>query len=200
MNRLIIATGNAHKTEEFAQLLEGSGFKVQSAAACGGMPEVEETGDTFAANAQLKAEALRGIAPPDAWVLADDSGLEVDALGGAPGIFSARYAGPDATDAENVTKLLTALSHVPPSQRAARFRCALCLIDPEGPIHHVEGTCEGQISDAPTGTSGFGYDPVFVPSGYGQSFAELGEAVKSKLSHRARAVQALINVHFMPGD
>jgi len=191
MKQLIIATGNAHKTAEFAQLLAALDFKVQSAAACGGMPEVEETGATFAANAQLKAVALRGTAPPDAWVLADDSGLEVDALGGAPGIFSARYAGPAATDADNVTKLLAALSDSALAQRTARFRCALCLIDPDGRIHPFEGTCEGHISAAPTGTSGFGYDPVFIPADYDQSFAELGETVKAQLSHRARAVATL---------
>ncbi|MFO8026551.1 MAG: RdgB/HAM1 family non-canonical purine NTP pyrophosphatase [Opitutales bacterium] len=192
MQKLIIATGNAHKTEEFAALLVGSGFEAQSAAACGGMPEVEETGTTFAANAQLKAEALRQFAPDDAWVLADDSGLEVDALGGEPGIFSARYAGAGATDAANVAKLLAALAGLPESKRTARFRCALCLIDPQGRKHSFEGSCEGRISEAPSGSSGFGYDPVFVPTGYGQSFAELGEAIKGELSHRARAVQALV--------
>ena len=191
MQRLIIATGNAHKAEEFAQLLPASNFEVQSAAACGGMPEVDETGTTFAANARLKAQALRGAAAAEAWVLADDSGLEVDALDGAPGIFSARYAGPEATDAENVAKLLAALSAVLPARRSARFRCSLCLIDPKGGVHHYEGTCEGHISDAPTGASGFGYDPVFIPEGYDQSFAELGEAVKGQLSHRARAVAAM---------
>lgn len=191
MKPLIIATGNAHKAVEFAQLLDGADFEVHSAAVCGGMPEVEETGTTFAANAQLKAKALRGAAAADAWVLADDSGLEVDALNGEPGIFSARYAGPEASDAENVTKLLAALSDVPPARRSARFRCALCLIDSKGGVHHFEGTCEGHISDAPTGSSGFGYDPVFIPEGYDQSFAELGEAVKAQLSHRARAVAAM---------
>ena len=191
MQQLIIASGNAHKAAEFTQLLDGSDFQVQSAAVCGGMPEVEETGTTFVANAQLKAEALRAAAPPGAWVLADDSGLEVDALDGAPGIYSARYAGPDATDADNVAKLLAALSGVPAARRTARFRCALCRIDPDGRIQHFEGSCEGHISDAPSGTSGFGYDLVFVPEGYDQSFAELGEAVKAQLSHRARAVAAM---------
>lgn len=191
MDRLIIATGNAHKTEEFARLLDGSDFEVQSAAVCGGMPDVEENGLTFATNAQLKAEALRGAAPGDAWVLADDSGLEVDALGGEPGIYSARYAGPDATDRANVEKLLRALSEVPHPARTARFRCALCVVDPQGRTHHFEGACEGRINDASTGESGFGYDPVFVPAGYKESFAELGEGIKGQLSHRAGAVAAL---------
>lgn len=192
MNSLILASGNAHKAEEFAHLLGGSDVKVQSAAVCGGMPDVEETGGTFAENAQIKAEALRETAPAGAWVLADDSGLEVDALGGEPGIYSARYAGPGASDGDNVKKLLEALASVPGERRTARFRCALCLIDPEAQIYHFEGSCEGGISKHPSGSSGFGYDPVFIPSGYQQTFAELGETMKGALSHRARAVQAMI--------
>lgn len=192
MHQLIIATGNAHKAMEFAQLLKGSNFEVEAATVCGGMPEVEETGISFAANARLKAEALRAAAPPKAWVLADDSGLEVDALGGAPGIFSARYAGPAATDAENIGKLLAALSDRAGEPRSARFRCALCLVDPEGQVHFFEGTCEGHISEKPMGDSGFGYDPVFIPSGYDRSFAELGEVIKGKISHRACALDALL--------
>ncbi len=194
MKNLIIATGNAHKMEEFGQLLAGSGFEVHSAATCGGMPEVDETGKTFAANAQIKAAALRRIAPQASWVLADDSGLEVDSLGGEPGIYSARYAGAKATDAENVQKLLNALKDVPIAERSARFRCALCWIGPDGAVQHVDGTCEGTISHEPTGESGFGYDPVFIPEGHEQSFAELGDATKGALSHRAKAVQALLGV------
>lgn len=193
MTDLIIATANPHKAGEFALLLKDSDFKVQSAKVCGGMPEVEENGTSFAANAQLKAEALRGAAPSDAWVLADDSGLEVDALGGAPGIYSARYAGEEATDQQNLEKLLHALSGVSASERSARFRCALCLIDPAGRAFLFEATCEGRISEEPSGTSGFGYDPVFVPAGYAQTFAELGESTKGLLSHRARAVSALVH-------
>jgi len=192
MNRLIIATGNAHKTEEFAQLLSGTEYDVQSASVCGGMPEVEENGTSFAENAQLKAEALRQLAPENDWVLADDSGLEVNALDGEPGIYSARYAGEGATDGENTEKLLAALSGVSLQERTARFRCALCLISPEGRVFCYEGSCEGHIRDTAVGASGFGYDPVFVPTGYERSFAELGDAVKAKLSHRARAVRALL--------
>ncbi|HKK18511.1 MAG TPA: RdgB/HAM1 family non-canonical purine NTP pyrophosphatase [Opitutales bacterium] len=192
MKRLIIATGNPHKVGEFAQLLKGAKVEVQSAAVCGGMPEVEENGTTFAENAQLKAEALREVAPSDAWVLADDSGLEVDALHGEPGIYSARYAGEGATDLENLEKLLRALTDVPEAERTARFRCALCLIGPDGRVFRYEGSCEGRIRDTAGGTSGFGYDPVFIPAGYEESFAELGDAVKAKLSHRAKAVGALL--------
>ena len=187
---LIIATGNPHKVNEFEQLLKGLPFEVLSAETCGGMPEVDETGATFAENAHLKASALRAIAPQDAWALADDSGLEVDALNGAPGVYSARYAGAQASDHDNIEKLLKALVDVPTEDRTARFKCVLCIIDPEGSVSYHEGSCEGRIAMQASGADGFGYDPVFIPEGYGKSFAELGNRVKSKLSHRARAVQA----------
>ncbi|CAA6679162.1 MULTISPECIES: RdgB/HAM1 family non-canonical purine NTP pyrophosphatase [unclassified Lentimonas] len=186
---LIIATGNAHKVEEFELLLKGLDFDVVSAKTCGGMPEVDENGSTFAANAQLKAEALRAQAPADAWVMADDSGLEVDALDGAPGIYSARYAGVDASDGDNVVKLLDAIKDVPKEARTARFRCVLCVIDHEGYITHYDGSCEGRIDTEVHGDGGFGYDPIFIPDGYSESFAQLGDSVKSQLSHRAKAVE-----------
>lgn len=192
MKELILATGNTHKAEEFALLLQGIGFNIVSASKCGGMPPVVEDGETFAANAQIKAEALRAIAPTDAWVLADDSGLEVDALDGAPGIFSARYAGSGASDQENLQKLLSSMKQV--KNRSARFRCVLCLIDPEGYLTHYEGISIGTISANPSGTKGFGYDPVFIPEGYNKSFSELGETVKNKISHRAKAVDWLRTV------
>ncbi|TVP79171.1 MAG: RdgB/HAM1 family non-canonical purine NTP pyrophosphatase [Puniceicoccaceae bacterium] len=191
MKQMIVATGNAHKVEEFQTLLGAGGFELCSAWSCGGMPEVVEDGDSFAANAAIKARALRALAPADAWILADDSGLEVDALGGAPGIYSARYAGESASDAENVAKLLTALDSVEPPRRSGRFRCVLCLIDPVGREFSFAGSCEGRIADVANGASGFGYDPVFIPDGHEASFAELGESVKAKLSHRAQAVMAL---------
>ena len=189
--RLILATGNPHKVEEFSDLLHGLKLDVVPASVCGGMPEVEETGNTFAANARLKAAALRAWAPFEDWVVADDSGIEVDALGGAPGLFSARYAGPNADDAANVKKLLKALSDVAPGDRSARFRCVLCLLKGDGAEHFFEGVCEGAIAGSVRGRAGFGYDPVFIPEGFDRSFAELGEALKGELSHRARAVQAL---------
>lgn len=186
---LIIATGNAHKVEEFELLLKDLDFNVCSAKVCGGMPEVDENGSTFAANAQLKAEALRKLAPMGAWVMADDSGLEVDALEGAPGIYSARYAGEDASDHDNLVKLLDALKNVPKEKRTARFRCVLCVIDPEGHTTHYDGSCEGRLEFEVHGDGGFGYDPIFVPVGYSESFAQLGDEVKSQLSHRAKAVE-----------
>jgi XTP/dITP diphosphohydrolase len=191
MKSLIIATGNAHKVEEFDLLLAGSGFQVHSAKGCGGMLHVVENGATFAANARIKALALRGVAATDAWIVSDDSGLEVDALGGAPGVYSARYAGPGASDLDNLNMLLAELAKQPEAERTARFRCVLCLIDPQGAEHFFEGACEGAISLQPTGRAGFGYDPVFVPQGYDKSFGELGEAIKSQLSHRALAVAEL---------
>lgn len=189
--KLIIASGNTHKVEEFEKLLEGISFSVHSAQICGGMPEVEENGGSFAANAQIKAEALHKAAPEGAWVLADDSGLAVDALDGAPGIYSARYAGAGASDADNVAKLLQALEGLPRDQRTARFRCVLCLIDDQGHISHYAADCEGHIATAPHGDSGFGYDPIFVPKGKNESFAQLGDSVKSALSHRAQAAKFL---------
>ena len=133
---LIIATGNAHKVEEFELLLKGLEFEVVSAKACGGMPDVDEDGSTFAANAQIKAEALRKLAPADAWVMADDSGLEVDALDGAPGIYSARYAGVDASDQDNLVKLLDALKHVPEGR--AHCTLPLCVVcDRPRWLHHA---------------------------------------------------------------
>ncbi len=192
--KLIIATGNAHKVAEFEQLLEGLDFEVCSAEVCGGMPDVEESGGSFAANAQIKAEALRAVAPQGAWVMADDSGLEVDALEGAPGVHSARYASVEASDADNVDKLLSALTGVPAAQRSARFRCVLCLIDDIGYMTHYAGNCEGRIAEAPAGGAGFGYDPVFIPAAYSESFAQLGESVKSAMSHRAQAVAFLKEV------
>jgi XTP/dITP diphosphohydrolase len=189
--QLFMATANAHKVFEFNQLLDGLGFHICSARACGGMPEVEENGDTFEANSILKARALKELVPEGAWVLSDDSGLEVDALNGAPGIYSARYAGLEATDGENVEKLLMALNEVPPSERTARFRCVITLIDANGVETSHAGSCEGMIAEAVTGEAGFGYDPLFMPQGETKSFAELGDLIKQQLSHRARAVEAL---------
>lgn len=191
MNQLILATGNSHKVEEFATLLEGLAFEVLPASTCGGMPNVVEDGATFAANAQLKAEALRAVAPAESWVLADDSGLEVDALDGAPGIYSARYAGPQSDDRANLEKLLHEMREVPDETRGARFYCVLCLIDPEGHTTFYDGSCNGRIARQPAGVAGFGYDPVFIPDGYDKSFAELGEEVKSRISHRAQAAEWL---------
>lgn len=188
---LILATGNLHKVEEFARLLKDSNVDVISAKVCGGMPEVDENGSTFAENAHIKARALHALAPNGAWVMADDSGLEVDELNGAPGIYSARYAGSGASDKDNVAKLLKAMQGLSVNLRKARFKCVLCVIDSKGGVTYHEGTCEGRIATESHGEGGFGYDPVFVPDGYFESLAELGSELKNRISHRARAVKSM---------
>ncbi len=165
--------------------------EVATARSIGGMPVVPETAGTFAGNARLKAEALRHLAPTDAWVLADDSGLACDALDGAPGVDSAIYAGPRATDAENRTKLLTALAGVPAERRTARFTCHLVLLGPAGENAEFTGHCEGTILQSEHGKGGFGYDSLFVPTGHNQTFGELPASTKDALSHRARAFAAM---------
>ncbi len=149
-----------------------------------------ENGQTFTDNARIKAKTLKAI-KPGVWVVADDSGLEVEGLGGLPGIHSARYAGPKASDGENVAKLLKMLQIRSPLNRKAMFRCVLVAYDPQGQEHVIEGTVSGQISDRVRGTTGFGYDPVFIPEGRSQTFSELGLAVKNQLSHRAKAIREL---------
>lgn len=191
---ILFATGNAHKVAEMAA------FAMASASQTGGplvkvvmpphMPPVVEDAGTFEGNAAKKARALRERAP-DSWILADDSGLCVDALGGAPGVESANYAGPAASGPANVAKLLDALKEVPPERRTARFVCVLCVIAPDGRETLFEGHVGGTILGEPRGDGGFGYDPVFKPHGFAGSFAELGEAVKNPVSHRGRAWREL---------
>ena len=195
---LVFATRNPGKLVELRQLLpDASVLGVDEAAARLGrdIPEVDEDADTFAGNAAKKAREVSAATGLPA--LADDSGLEVDALGGAPGVYSARYAGVagHAADAANNAKLLAALAGVPPERRTARFRAALALADVGGPLSDrvltAEGACEGVILDAPRGTGGFGYDPLFYAPELGMTFAEAGVGPKSDLSHRARAMRAI---------
>jgi len=187
--KLYLASGNAHKAREFQTLADAGGLPVEviSAVAIGGMPPVAEDTGTFAGNAQKKVRALMPRLPAGAWALADDSGLCVDALGGAPGVESAYYAGPRASGAENLAKLVAALREVPDDRRAAHFVCVLALAGPEGEALTFEGRCAGRLRREPAGTGGFGYDPVFIPEGHDRTFAELGDAVKNGLSHRGRA-------------
>jgi XTP/dITP diphosphohydrolase len=188
----LIATNNLGKVREYEELLQDlPGVEITFPAREGLDLEVEESGQTFEENARLKAEAF--CAASGLPTLADDSGLEVDALDGAPGVRSARYAGPGASDVDRYRTLLAALAGVPPDRRSARFRCVVALALPEGQVHTAAGACEGEIGFAPRGEFGFGYDPVFIVDGQeGRTMAELEPAVKNHISHRARAVEAML--------
>ncbi len=183
---LLIATRNAHKLREIREILAIPGIEIRGADEVPGLPEVEEDGETFEENALKKARAL--AAASGLWTMADDSGLEVDALGGAPGVHSARYAGVHADNAANNRKLLAALEGV--ENRAARFRCALALVAPDGREWTLDGRCEGRIAHALSGAGGFGYDPLFIPEGEKVSFGEMPAEAKNAISHRGRALAA----------
>lgn len=187
--RLYLASGNAHKVAEFAELARTAGLPLEliSARAVGGMPPVEEDTGTFKGNAFKKARALRTRVPADGWVMADDSGLCVDALSGAPGVESAYYAGPLGDAAANLQKLIATMADVPEGRRGAHFVCVLAIVDPAGNEYLFEGRCEGALAMAPRSGGGFGYDPLFVPEGETRTFAELADSAKNSLSHRARA-------------
>ena len=184
--RLVLASGNRHKARELELAVPEWTVELLRVAS---FPE--ETGRTFYENALGKAQFGRVSAPPDAWVLGEDSGIEVDALGGRPGIFSARYAGEAATDADNVAKLLAELADVPEGKRAGRYVCELVAIAPNREEVRATGTLAGHVATAPRGSGGFGYDPVFVPAGEERTVAELGDEWKSARSHRARAAVLL---------
>jgi XTP/dITP diphosphohydrolase len=186
--RITIASRNPGKTREFRDLL-GTEFEVCDLCNREELSPVEETGNTFEENAIIKAVAASRHCP--GWILGDDSGLEVDSLGGAPGIYSARYAGAGATDRDNIAKLSDELANCCHEQRTARFRCVLALAEGRNVLATFMGTVEGRIVDQPRGAGGFGYDPVFVPAGFDQTFAELPAAVKNTISHRAVACQKL---------
>jgi len=205
MITIVLATRNAHKVAEIRQMLPGN-IRLLSQVDFPNAPSVVEDAETFAANAAKKAEGLAywlaahsHTASTDGlfFILADDSGLEVDALGGAPGVHSARFAAADATgtanasDAANNAKLLRLLASVPPEKRTARFRCVLALAVRDKPTLTFDGNCEGRIALSARGAGGFGYDPLFIPDGFTQSFSEIGESVKNKISHRARALAQL---------
>lgn len=196
MKTIVIATGNAHKVREFNRLAEKFSpneirFVSAKDAHPAGMPHVVEDAGTFLGNARLKATALRRIVPAENFVLADDSGLCVDALGGLPGVETAYYAGQNATAEENRGKLLRALAGVPAEKRGAHFVCLLLLIDPDGNEYVFEAKCEGKIATTEAGTLGFGYDPIFVPAGFSETFAEIDGETKDRSSHRGKAFAAL---------
>lgn len=193
MKTLLLATHNAHKVEEFRAILAslakdtGKDYRVLSFRDVPDIPEVEETGTTFAANALLKAEAG---AKSGYITIADDSGLSVDALGGAPGIFSARYAGGHGDDEANNQKLLAEMQGK--TERGAHYVCAVACVFPDGRHFTVEGTCEGEILTAPRGSAGFGYDPLFLIPGTGQTFAEMTADEKNARSHRTVALKRFV--------
>ncbi|MEP6912355.1 MAG: RdgB/HAM1 family non-canonical purine NTP pyrophosphatase [bacterium] len=183
---LLIATWNHGKFLELRSILEGVPFELTSLAEFQAASVVNETGQTFAENAALKAQGY--ALETGLWTLSDDSGLEVDALDGAPGVLSARFAG-EASDAQRVSMLLSKLSLIPERRRTARFVCATAVSDANGGlVFSATGICEGTLSFYPRGSSGFGYDPVFVPEGHTLTLAELGPEVKNQISHRARAL------------
>jgi XTP/dITP diphosphohydrolase len=189
VKEVIIATKNAGKVKEFQTLFAEKAVKVKSLLDIEDAPDVEETGETFAENAILKAETIANYL--NKVVIADDSGLAVDALGGKPGVYSARYAGEHKNDKENMAKVLEELNGVPFEQRTARFHCALAVAIPNQRTVVVEGTCEGYIAEAPTGTNGFGYDPIFYVPEQQKTMAELSKEEKNKISHRANALKKL---------
>jgi XTP/dITP diphosphohydrolase len=181
-----LATGNAHKAAEFQRLADASGLPMRILPAAR-MPEVIEDTGTFAGNAGKKARALQALLPAGAWVLADDSGVCVDALDGAPGVESAYFAGPQHDGAANLRKLTEVMRDLPVGRRGARFLCLLVLLGPDGAEHRFEGRCEGTLRFEPAGGNGFGYDPLFEPAGFSQTYAELDETAKNQISHRGRA-------------
>ncbi len=193
--RIVLASANRAKAGELAELVHAAALGIEVLPRPTDVADVVEDAPDFLGNARLKAYALRDATGE--WSLADDSGLEVDALDGAPGVRSARFAGPDATDAANVALLLERLDAcgaVAPSQRTARFRCVIVLAGPGGRELVAEGLVEGRVIDRPTGEGGFGYDPVFVPAdGDGRTFALMTPEEKHAVSHRGRALRALVD-------
>ena len=185
--RLILATRNAHKTAEIRAMI-GERFEVVDATAFPDFPEIEETGTTFLENARLKAEGISRRV--EGWVLSDDSGLEVDALGGAPGVWSSSYGGEEGNHARNNARLLGEMAGK--ADRSARFRCTMVLARGGAEQANFSGTVEGCIVESLHGSGGFGYDPLFIPAGHDRTFAELGDAIKNTLSHRSRALGQVI--------
>jgi XTP/dITP diphosphohydrolase len=185
--KLLLATNNAGKVKEFRSLLQGIPFELVTPQDIGIKTEVAETGTTYEENARLKACALSKES--GLLTLADDSGLEVDALNGEPGVMSARYAGKNASDTDRVKYLLSKMKDVPKEKRTARFRCVIAIAQPDGQVEFCEGECKGLIAFEPCGKNGFGYDPIFCFPKYGKTMAELPIEIKNRISHRGRAAQ-----------
>lgn len=188
--RIILASNNKNKLREIKEILTPLGYEVISQKEAGIDIEAEETGKTFKENACLKAQAIYQLSRTA--VIADDSGLEVDYLNGAPGVYSHRYAGEGASDADRYNKLLSELKDIPDEKRGAAFVCVICFIDEKGAEQYARGECRGKIGYEPKGENGFGYDPVFI---YGnKSFAEISPDEKNKISHRAKALEKLCEI------
>lgn len=190
--KIVLATNNSGKVKEINELLEPHGIKAVSMAEFPGLGEIEEDGSTFRENAIIKASAV--CEHTGLMALADDSGLEVDYLDGAPGIRSARFAGEEKNDEANNKKLLNLLAGVPSEKRTARFRCVIAIAVPGGWVYTADGACEGVISNEPRGAGGFGYDPLFYLPEYGRTFAELDLETKNKISHRGRALAGALDI------
>lgn len=187
--QLLVASNNQHKIKELKSILSSFNIKVVSPNEIGGIIDVEETGSTFEENASLKAVTIAKL--KNSYVFADDSGLEIEALSWRPGIYSARYAGPEADDLDRINKVLTELGNE--ENRNARFVCVIAISDPEGKVKTFRGEVYGQILYSVRGTSGFGYDPVFQPDGYDKTFAELQPEIKNNISHRANAMKKALS-------
>jgi XTP/dITP diphosphohydrolase len=187
LRQILIATRNSKKLKEIRRLLKGIGVRVRSLDGLYGLPKVKEDGKTFNANARKKAVEISSRL--DMLVMADDSGLEVPALGYEPGINSARYAGPKQDDKKNIAKLLKAMKRLTGIRRRARFRCVICISKGRKVIRMIEGKVDGYIISEPMGLTGFGYDPVFIPEKCKKTFAQLGPASKDRISHRAKALR-----------
>ncbi|MCX7921668.1 MAG: XTP/dITP diphosphatase [Clostridia bacterium] len=190
MKKFVIASRNKGKLKEFAEILEDFPFEVISMEEAGIYTDIEEYGSTFEENALIKANEVARITGE--MVIADDSGLEVDYLNGAPGIYSARFAGEGATDEDKNNKLLSLLSGAPFEKRTARFVCVIAVVLPDGTNFSVRGTCEGYIADKPEGENGFGYDPLFYVSEYGMTTAQMEPQTKHKISHRGKALKLMV--------
>ena len=185
---IVIATQNEKKRKELVEILKHiTGILLRSVEDFPFLPEVEEDGNSFRENAIKKATILATAC--NTWAMADDSGLEIDALNGRPGIYSSRYAGPNATDEKNIEKVLSELMGVPREKRTARFVCSIALSSPHQLFFVVEGHCEGFITEQPRGKGGFGYDPIFYVPDYNQTFAELNPLIKNSISHRAKTLE-----------
>lgn len=192
VKRLVVASHNIHKISEIKEITKDLKLEVVGLGELGDFPPVEEDGVTFQENAKKKAVTIAKLT--NSLVLADDSGLEVDFLRGAPGVYSARFAGEPSCDARNNALLLEKLQDVPDGQRGAQFRCVMALASPKGSVKYSEGICRGTITHELKGTQGFGYDPLFLVPEHGLTFAELGPEIKNKLSHRYKAMQGMLKL------